>query len=199
MCPASHLEPGVVVASSSPITALLDVGRYPAGADGVAEALAGALVSSTIDSLVRPDIMRWKYTKLLRNLGNSVDAICGPGQRETPLAKLALDEGEACLLAAGIDFASDEEDRARRDNLLRPGDDVSGYPRGGSSSWQSLARYEGTIEADYLNGEIVLLGRTYGVPTPVNELLRRLANQMASERVAPGSMSSDEVLALLEH
>ena len=81
MCPASHLEPGVVVASSSPITALLDVGRYPSGADGVAEALAGALVSSTIESVVRTDIMRWKYTKLLRNLANSIDAICGPGQR----------------------------------------------------------------------------------------------------------------------
>ncbi len=41
-------------------------------------------------------------------------------------------------------------------------------------------------------------GVRIGVPTPVNELLRRLANQMASERMAPGSMSSDEVLALLE-
>lgn len=199
MCPASHLEPGVVVASSSPITALLDIGRYPSGVDGLAEAVARALYESTMESLVRADIMRWKYTKLLRNLGNAIDAICGPGQRGTRLAKLVSDEGEACLLAAGTDFASDEEDRARRDDLLRPGDDVSGYPRGGSSSWQSLARYEGTIEADYLNGEIVLLGRTYGVPTPVNELVGRLANQMASERVAPGSMSSDEVLALLEH
>jgi 2-dehydropantoate 2-reductase len=199
MCPASHLEPGVVVASSSPITALLDIGRYPSGVDEVAEAIAGALYESTMESLVRPDIMRWKYAKLLRNLGNAIDAICGPGQRGSPLAKMALDEGQACLQAAGIDFASDEEDRARRDDLLRPGDDVSGFPRGGSSSWQSLARYEGTIEADYLNGEIVMLGRTYGVPTPVNELLQGLANQMASERVAPGSMSCDEVLLLLEH
>jgi 2-dehydropantoate 2-reductase len=199
MCPASHLEPGVVVASSSPITALLDIGRYPQGVDEVAEAIARALYDSTIESLVRPDIMRWKYAKLLRNLGNAIDAICGPGQRGTQLAKMALEEGQACLVAAGIEFASDEEDRARRDDLLRPGDDVSGYPRGGSSSWQSLARYEGTIEADFLNGEIVLLGRTYGVPTPVNELLRRLANQMASERMAPGSVSADEVLALLDN
>ncbi len=198
MCPASHLEPGVVVASSSPISALLDIGRYPVGTDEVATAIAAALATSTIESLVRPDIMRWKYTKLLRNLGNAIDAICGPGQRGTRLAKMASDEGEAALLAAGIAFASEEEDRARRDDLLRPGDDVSGYPRGGSSSWQSLARYEGTIEADYLNGEIVVVGRTYGVATPVNELLRRVANQMASERIAPGSMTADEVLALLE-
>ena len=154
MCPASHLEPGVVVASSSPVTALLDIGRYPTGVDDVAEAVAAAFGSSTIESVARPDIMRWKYAKLLRNLGNAVDTICGPGHRDTPLAQLAVEEGEACLRAARIAFASAEEDAARRGNRLHPGDDVSGLPRGGSSSWQSLARHEGTIEADYLNGEI---------------------------------------------
>ena len=128
MCPASHLEPGVVVASSSPVTALLDIGRYPTGVDDVAEAVAAAFGSSTIESVARPDIMRWKYAKLLRNLGNAVDAICGPGQRDTPLAQLALEEGEACLRAAGIAFASAEEDAARRGNRLHPGDDVSGFP-----------------------------------------------------------------------
>jgi 2-dehydropantoate 2-reductase len=197
MCPASHLEPGVVVASSSPVTALLDIGRYPAGADDVAEHISAAWSASTIDSLVQPDIMRWKYAKLLRNLGNAVDAVCGPGQRDTRLAQLAFAEGESCLMAANIDFASVEEDRARRDDRLHPGDDVSGYPRGGSSSWQSLARSEGTIEADYLNGEIALLGRQYGVPVPVNEVLQRVANQMARDRIPPGSMSCDDVLRLL--
>ena len=46
--------------------------------------------------------------------------------------------------------------------------DIGGRRRGGGSSWQSLARGTGTIETDYLNGEIVLLGRLHGVPTPVN-------------------------------
>lgn|SRR5487761_602839 len=197
MCPASHLEPGVVVASSSPVTALLDIGHYPAGLDARAEVVAEAFSSSTMESMVRPYIMRWKYAKLLRNLGNAVDAICGPGQRGTSLAQLALDEGESALLAAGIDFASPQEDRERRGDRLNPGDDISGYPRGGSSSWQSLARSQGTIEADYLNGEVVLLGRQHGVPTPVNEVLRRVANQMASEHLPPGSMKAEDVLALL--
>ena len=198
MCPASHLEPGVVVASSSPLTALLDIGRYPSGSDDVAERVAAALSASTMESLVRPDIMRWKYTKLLRNLGNAVDAICGPGHRDTRLAQLAWGEGEACLKAAGIEHVSVEEDQARRGDRLHPGDDVSGYPRGGSSSWQSLARGQRTIETDYLNGEIVLLGRLHGVPTPVNSLLQDTANRMAHDRVAPGTMSADEVLGLLD-
>ena len=33
MCPAAQIEPGVVVAESSPLTALLDIGRYPGGVD----------------------------------------------------------------------------------------------------------------------------------------------------------------------
>lgn len=197
MCPASHLEPGVVVASSSPMTALLDIGRYPGGTDAIAEQVAAAFSASTMQSVARPDIMRWKYAKLLRNLGNAVDAICGPGHRGTRLAQLATEEGEAALSAAGITYASAEEDSERRGNLLTPGDDVSGYPRGGSSSWQSLARSQGTIEADYLNGEVVLIGRQHGVPTPVNEVLRRVANRMAFEHLPPGSMNAEEVLALV--
>jgi 2-dehydropantoate 2-reductase len=196
MCPAGHLEPGVVVAYSSPVTALLDIGRYPKGVNVTAEAVAVAFSSSAMESVARPDIMRWKYAKLLRNLGNAVDALCGPGERGSRLAHLARLEGQACLVAAGIDFVSDEEDRARRADHLKLGE-VSGQHRAGSSSWQSLARSQGSIEADYLNGEIVLLGRSHGVPTPVNELLRRLANQMARDRAGPGTVSPDEVLSLL--
>jgi 2-dehydropantoate 2-reductase len=56
----------------------------------------------------------------------------------------------------------------------------------------------GSIETDYLNGEIVLLGRLTGVPTPVNALLCRLANQLAQSGSRPGYMSPEEVLAQLD-
>ena len=67
-------------------------------------------------------------------------------------------------------------------------------PRAGGSSWQSLARGTGTVEADYLNGEIVLLGRLHGVPTPANETARRLVQRAARQRTAPGSMTPEEFL-----
>lgn len=106
----------------------------------------------------------------------------------------AYREGVACLEAAAIPYATDAEDAARRGNLVpRP---KGGSPRGGSS-WQSLARQTGNVEADYLNGEVVLLGRQHGVPTPVNAVLQRLADQLAATRTAPGSMSEDDVLALV--
>jgi 2-dehydropantoate 2-reductase len=56
----------------------------------------------------------------------------------------------------------------------------------------------GDIETDYLNGEIVLLGRIHGLPTPANELLQRLARDLIDHRQAPGELSSDAVLELLE-
>lgn len=202
MCPATFLKPGVVVAESSPVTALLDIGRYPVAAttdgydDPVAAGVAEALNRSTVESVVRPDIMRWKYAKLLRNLANGVDALCGPAGRSSDLVRMARQEGEACLEAGGVPYASQEEDDARRDHRLHP-TEVVGFERGGSSTWQSLARSEGSTEVDYLNGEIVLLGRLHGVPTPVNELLQRLVNQMARARSRPGTMTPEEVLSLL--
>ncbi len=57
--------------------------------------------------------------------------------------------------------------------------------RPGASMWQSLARGV-SIEADYLNGEIVLLGRLHGVPTPVNAALLDLVKQAAREGITAG-------------
>jgi 2-dehydropantoate 2-reductase len=200
-CPATHLEPGVVLAFSSPVTGILDVGRYPAGTDDTARAVAAALEASTFRSDARPDILRWKYNKLLLNLGNAVDAVCDARRAEgddreaaAELVRLVRAEGEACLAAAGIDAATEHEFRERRGDLLaiRP---IEGAPRSGSSSWQSLARGTGSIESDYLNGEVVLLGRLHGVATPANALLQRLAREVAAEGGKPGARRATDVLA----
>jgi 2-dehydropantoate 2-reductase len=196
MCPTGHLEPGVVEAYSSPISGLLDVGCYPNGVDRTTAEIAAALTSSTFESEVRPDIMRWKHQKLLLNLANSIEAACGPAGRASDVARLALREGLACYKAAGIEFASRDEDVARRGDLLQMSD-VGGRTRAGGSSWQSLARGTGSIETDYLNGEIVLLGRLHGVPTPVNATMQRIARDLAVSRTPPGSMSADELLSLV--
>jgi 2-dehydropantoate 2-reductase len=204
MLPATYVQPGVVEVGWAPATGILDLGRYPAGTDDTAERIAAALEASTFLSRPVPSVMRRKYQKLLLNLGNALDAACGPAGRASELYRLAKAEGEACYRAAGIEFASDEEDRARRDELQRRREEGSpgkagSRPSGsrGSSSWQSLARRTGSIEADYLNGEIVLLGRQHDVATPVNELLQRVANHMARERMAPGSYTVEDLLAQL--
>jgi len=194
MCPAAHLEPGVVQAFSVPTPGILDVGRYPQGSDTVAEALAAAFRAATFHAKARPDIMRWKYTKLLMNLGNAAEALCGPSARGSEIARLARAEGIAALGAAGIDYISDDAFVERRGDLIRPGA-IGDGPRPGGSSWQSLERGTGRIEADYLNGEISLLGRLHGVATPANDALSGAANAAARRGRRPGSMSADDLLA----
>jgi len=196
-CPAGHLEPGVVQAFSAPVVGILDVGRFPAGVDGTAEALAAAFTAAGFDARPVADVMRRKWRKLIMNLGNAVDAVCGPEARRGPIVERATAEGEACLAAAGIDATTPEEDTARRGDLLVRRA-VPGREYGGSSSWQSLARQAGSIEIDYLNGEIVLLGRLHDVPTPVNTLLQRLANRLAATPGSePGSVPPAEFERLL--
>jgi 2-dehydropantoate 2-reductase len=196
MLPATHLVPGVVDASSAPVTGILDVGRYPVGEDDRCHAISAAFGASGFSSVVNPHVMRFKWSKLLMNLGNALEAACGPVGRDSPLYRAARAEADSVLQAAGIDVASDEEDAARRGDLIsiRP---VAGERRGGGSSWQSLARATGSIEADLLNGEIVLLGRLHDVPTPVNELLQRTANDLARHAAPPASLTPEELASRL--
>lgn len=196
-CPSVHLEPGVVEARSWPVTGLLDLGRYPRGVDDTATAVADAFSASTFDSYAISDVVRWKWRKLITNLGNAVEALFGPSARGGPIGERARQEGEACLAAAGIEAASAEEDRGRRGELLWLGS-ITGRARPGGSTWQSLARQTPDVETDYLNGEIVLLGRLHGVQTPVNALLQQLVNRFARRRTAPGSLAPEEFTAMLD-
>jgi len=190
--PATHLDPGVVVQHAVPVAGVLDIGCVPDGCDEAAGRIAADLTGAGFAAGAVTDVMRWKYTKLLANLGNALDAAAGMGARRSDLYKRARAEGEASFRAAGIAWASREEEREHRAPMssLRP---AGGIEHKGSSSWQSLARGTGDIEADWLNGEIVLLGRLHGVATPVNEALARVANRMAAQGIQPGSLTVEAV------
>jgi 2-dehydropantoate 2-reductase len=196
--PCSYLEPGVVQAPCAPLTGILHLGRFPSGADDTTRRIAADLTGSGFDAPVSDDVMAWKYAKLLSNLGNALEAVAGP-IGEGPLFELysrARAEGAAVLEAAGIPCVSEaEQARVRGDRVEVQS--LNGAVRGGGSSWQSLTRGTGSIEADYLNGEIVLLGRRHGVPTPVNEALRRTANSFARDGRRPGDLTADELAALV--
>jgi 2-dehydropantoate 2-reductase len=196
--PATHLQPGAVEAQGAPLSGLLHLGRYPSGTDETIERIGADLAASRFLAPAVSDIMRWKHGKLLANLANAIEAVCGlAGDGDSKeLRRRVRAEGKAVLDAAGIPYASNEENarfRADQVQIVK----INGNERGGGSSWQSLTRGTGSIEADYLNGEIVLLGREFGVPTPVNEVLQRLANRAARDRRAPGGLTAAEVLALV--
>ena len=195
--PADHLTPGVVGAYSAPVPGILDIGRYPTGVDDLTVAIADDLTAAGFASRPDPDVMRRKRTKLFMNLANVLEAATGGRGDTSQVWAAARDEAQAAMRAAGLDWISDEEDQARREEGGLRMQPIAGERRQGGSTWQSLARGSGDTEADYLNGEIVLLGRLHGVPTPVNERLQGLARRLAAEGARPGSVEAEVLVAEL--
>jgi 2-dehydropantoate 2-reductase len=99
------------------------------------------------------------------------------------------------LDAAGIDVATPEEVAARVTPYYTAAA-VGGKPRTASSTLQSVLRGFTTIEVDYLNGEIVLLGKTFNVHTPINSVLRRMATEFAA--TGHGTIAVMELLRAIE-
>lgn len=197
MAPTAHLEPGVVQAYGAALTGAIDVGRYPSGIDDRCRELCEALSAARFSSEPRADIIRLKHAKLIANLGNAVQVVCGQGTGADELVERARQEGRAVLSAADIEFiAEDVADIGARWARWGVGE-IDGRARGGGSTWQSVVRRTGSVETDYLNGEIVLQGRLAGVPTPVNELLQRLARETVTGQHDPGWLSAEDVLARL--
>ena len=192
--PAEHLEPGEVVNFAEDKAGVLDLGRYPSGVDETATAIAAAIDASGFAAIADATIMRHKYSKLLANLNNAVEASTGTGSAD--LARVMRTEAFACFAAAGIDCATAEDAKDRRGGVR--GGAVPGFDRHGGSSLQSVMRGTGDIEADYLNGEIVQLGRLHGVATPANAVVQRIGNRMAREKLTPGTFTIADLETMIE-
>lgn len=194
--PGIFLEPGVVYNNSEGNAGMIEIGRFPTGADALCDEVAAALCAASYAASVNPNVMAAKAGKLFSNLGNAMGAITdGRGDPDHYLAAVRR-EAEQCFQSAGIAYEPPDDFQARaaavhRQSPLPPG------VRNLGSSWQSLQRGLGTTEADFLNGEIVRLGRLHGIPTPYNELLQRVAAQMASRGDQPGAFTAQQLEALL--
>ena len=193
--PSTHLAPGLIVAPGAPVTGVLHLGRYPEGADGTVRQLAERLAAAGIGAPVREDAMRWKYGKLLGNLGNVLDALVPDDEAALALYERVRDEGRMVLGLAGIPVTSPEEEHAERDGALDV-EELPGYERTGGSTWQSLERGL-PLETDYLNGEIALIGRLHRIEAPLNAALQRFARRAVREGWRPRSRSVADVEAEL--
>ena len=191
--PATHLKPGEIVTEGGPAAGVLDTGRFPLGVDEVVERLCADLEASGFVAARSAAVMRLKYAKLLRNLGNAVPLITGAAGGR-PVVHALRAEADAVYRAAGIDCAPTEEYAAR--TALCDIVEIPGVPRSGNSTMQSVLRGASTLETDYLNGEITSLGVQFGVPTPVNRVVQDLSAEFARTGRAPGSMTAEQVLAL---
>jgi 2-dehydropantoate 2-reductase len=206
---AKRLVPGEVVQTGNGPVGL---GTYPAGVSQAAQEVAAALDKTDLVVYTTEQIVHAKWYKLLINLNNATMGLTGLGSQE---AQAHADvrvwmadvwaEGARVVRAAGLAYEGppgmgDIEDRIRE---LRDGNVLSCVPvedagTGRSSLWQDLYHRRGAVEADYLNGEIVRLGRQYGIPTPYNSLLLELVTALAGARQGPGTYTVQQLRARLQ-
>jgi 2-dehydropantoate 2-reductase len=190
--PGIHLEPGVVVNPIGGNRGYMDVGRYPRGTDLTAEEFVAAARAAGYAAQLHPDVMAAKGAKFLTNLGNALEAITDSRENLDGYLAPTVAEGEACLRAARLHFEAHDTFWGRVQAHRGTNVELPGIVKR-SSSWQSLKRKTGSIETDFLNGEVVLLGRIHGIPTPHNALLQRIAVEMARLGQEPGRYTVDQL------
>jgi len=195
---AAHVTPGEVLLEGVPRTGVFHVGRVPAGPAGqTLERLAEDWTAARMRVVLPDDVMRWKYRKLLSNLGNAFQALLGRPPGMGRLVRAAEAEGRAVLDAAGIGYTSDEDEAAARADSfeVRP---IPGFEDVlGGSTWQSLTRGTGNVETDYLNGEIVRIARRHGRQAPINATMAALVRQAAVRGARPGDLTLEELSQVL--
>lgn len=196
--PGTYLEAGVIENHARPVGGLLDVGRFPEGSDELIEQVSADLRSCNFASRVETRIMRWKYAKLIRNLANGLVGCVGIDVDVDDFRRALVEEALTAYDAAGIDYATPAEEAEHRDQDGYVTEAIGDSPRLGNSSWQSLIRATGTIETDYLNGEIVMIGIRAGVPTPYNRVIQRASAWMARERKQPGALTLEDLERMVE-
>ncbi|MBL7553121.1 ketopantoate reductase [Frankia sp. AgB1.9] len=170
----------------------------PAGPDPVdlaAAQIAADLARASFATTVVDDIARYKAGKLLGNLAYNLDAAASPGPLRDAVASAAVEEARAVLAAAGVE-AAEPTAAPGLDLTAWKIEDVPGHDRLGSSTWQSLAR-GGSVESDYLNGEIVLLARLHGLAAPVNTAIASWIAGAARRGGLPAGLGPAELAALL--
>ena len=194
--PGVYLEPGEVINARAGHYGYVEVGCYPVGVDSLCTAVVEDLAAAGFAAAVNPTVMRAKGAKCLGNLANAVTAITGSQRGADAFMARARDEARRVWHAAGIEFEESEQFAARREQRYHGSDrwpPGHGAPHRGGSSWQSLIRGAGSIESEFLNGEVVQLGRMLGIPAPYNEVLWLRAEQMARDATPPGCFSIAEL------
>jgi 2-dehydropantoate 2-reductase len=197
--PGIHLEPGVVFNPISGNHGYMDVGRYPQGVDDLIEAFVCAVRAAGYAASAHSNVMESKGAKFLTNLGNAMGAITNGRGDNAAFMERVRDEAMACLRAAGLPFEAADAFEARVRANRGANVPLAGIPAGNrGSSWQSLMRGQGSVETDFLNGEVVMLGRIHGISAPCNAVLQRVASEMARLKQRPGQYSAEELTALAE-
>ena len=200
----THITPGEVIHT---VDKGLGMGIYPEGIDEMAENVGKALADAGFKITNSKEIMKMKWRKVFMNLGNGVFAmtdICGQeiawNKKLRELLADIQEEAYRASNAAGIELGTmpglppvekvlqtfrTMEDKQKPDMeehmMLRP------------STWQDVYLQRGRTELDSFYGEIVRLGQKHGVPTPINQTIFDMVEEMVQKGEQPGKYTLDEI------
>ncbi len=211
---ATMLEPGVIAHTRGD---LVSIGNYPLGCDYLGMRIAGQFEKACFKTTTHESIMAVKWSKLILNLNNATFAIIDKHLQLgllTPAISHFMadvhDEGLRALEVAGIslvdtnnpydlkkhqvDLRGVVEDPKKIDEEANSPMEFRTYP----STWMDLKLKRRETEAGYFNGEIILLGEKYYVPTPYNSTLYSIVETMAAEGIGPGLHTIESLADLIE-
>ncbi|MFB9776184.1 ketopantoate reductase family protein [Brevibacterium otitidis] len=193
--PALFLSPGEVITRMQPDHGAFFAGPVTADAQAVeaavqfaADARRAGFATASLSSAA--ELWPHIWGKLLSNLANGLDSILGPGIAYDDLLTALKAEAKAVYAAAGIEHVGSSPKAFGLSERIQVGE-VPGVETFASSSWQSLARGTGTIETDYLGGEIVRLGHTVGSPVGGNAFVTRWCRALAAGGDLGGQIPAD--------
>jgi 2-dehydropantoate 2-reductase len=189
------LEPGKASYSIPFSKTALLIGE-PFGNKGNRLQTLSVLLNKAIGTNISEDIRAAHWTKLIWNLQTAVPAITGLSYQDnyqyTQVRELTINllkEGLKVIQAAGIKtwdvpgfpmepiVTMAREPLPIASSLLKKMAESLGKVPVLGSTWQSIKRGKNT-EVDYLNGEIVTLGKSVEIPTPANSLMVGLVHHV---------------------
>ncbi len=211
---ATFLEPGVIMHTRG---ALLSLGNYPRGCDDTALQIVGQMEKAGFKLTTHESIMAVKWSKLILNLNNATFAIIDKhlqlGLLSPSISSFMAGVQEEGLRALGVAGISLEDpnnpydikgELAELRSVVEDTEKISAeanspaefrtYP----STWMDLKLKRGETETGYFNGEIILLGEKYGVPTPYNSTVFIIVETMAAKGAQPGLYTIEELADLVE-
>jgi len=173
------------------------IGRYPEGTDDITEAVAEELRTAGYFVRTADDVMSYKWGKLITNLGNAIDAITD-GDRESiqPIHRAVFEEARTIVQKGDIKWISQRQVARDWPEITAPlHRELNTEAQ--SSTWQSLARRQGSVESEFLNGEIVRVAKKLGLQAPLNEKLVKISEEMAANHEIPGKYTPARLSEIL--
>jgi 2-dehydropantoate 2-reductase len=176
----------------------LIVGTYPRGLSALAGEIVNDLRSAGFEAAESPDIQDDKALKLLVNLVSGPAVLLRRTEKEPILAALQvalLEEAMRVYAAAGIHARPASGLGQTADALLahfraggqRP--DTAGGVY--NSTWQNLHHRRPRLENDFYHGEIVRLGKQFGIATPVNARALQVLESVREAGLGPEPFDRD--------